>query len=67
MSRIKSKITGGRNKEKNLNNPQGMPTSMTQMLELLDKDFNTAMTTLLYKIKVKSLEINRKTDILSRK
>lgn len=40
---------------------------MTQMLELLDKDFNTAMTTLLYKIKVNSLEMNRKTDILSRK
>ena len=40
---------------------------MTQILELLDKDFNTAMTTLLYEIKVNSLEMNRKTDILSRK
>ena len=40
---------------------------MIQTLELLDEDFNTAMTTLLYKIKVNSLETNRKTDILSRK
>ena len=35
------------------------------MLELLDKDFNTAMTTLLHEIKVNSLEMDGKTNILA--
>lgn len=40
---------------------------MTQMLESLDKDFNTASVTVLHKIKVNSLEMNRTIDILNRK
>lgn len=42
-------------------------SQMTQMLESLDKDFNTASVTVLHKIKVNSLEMNRTIDILNRK